>query len=291
MKTNKFYIYKYKMNLTNLSKDTIILTALNLDFPSILKLCKTSSIFNKNICKNNDFWIKMLLRDFNLEYEYLSRNYILTPKDYYLSIIYYNKLSPNDALKEVSKKGDISLIDFYIKMGAYDWNAGLEGAAKGGYIDLVDFYIQKGANFFDRGLDEAIKNGHRDIVNFLLSKGASSMSALFNSAKYGHKDLVELFIARGYADLNSALHGAVVGGHKDLVEFIISKGANDWNGSLELAIERGRRDLSSKEPISDRYLVDLFISKYPKFSWVSDIFVEIAEKYNQPELADYLRTF
>jgi len=41
--------------------------------------------------------------------------------------------------------GHLELVEFFIEMGANDWNSGMTGAARGRHKELVKFFISKGA--------------------------------------------------------------------------------------------------------------------------------------------------
>ena len=60
----------------NAPKDVIILIALELDTPEILKLCRTSKKFNNALCKNDFFWLRK-------DYPYLNISNV--KKDKYIS--------------------------------------------------------------------------------------------------------------------------------------------------------------------------------------------------------------
>ena len=58
------------MDITNLSKDTLFLLALDLGLPDILNLCKSFKRANKFICENPEFWRKKISIEFpNLDYD------------------------------------------------------------------------------------------------------------------------------------------------------------------------------------------------------------------------------
>ena len=50
--------------MNSLPDDVIIYTALVMDIPQVLKLCSTSSRFNRIICNNQKYWMNKLLIDF-----------------------------------------------------------------------------------------------------------------------------------------------------------------------------------------------------------------------------------
>jgi Leucine-rich repeat (LRR) protein len=71
--------------MENRTREELLLIALHLDIPDILKLCKTSKIVNKKLCQNADFWRRIILRDFpDFKFETLLPELnSLFPKDVY----------------------------------------------------------------------------------------------------------------------------------------------------------------------------------------------------------------
>ena len=57
------------MSLENLNKDELILIALELDTPSLLKLCQSNKRFNNIVCNNQNMWRNKLIKDFPVYYE------------------------------------------------------------------------------------------------------------------------------------------------------------------------------------------------------------------------------
>ena len=56
-----------------LPKDILLKTALDLDLPDILSLCKSDEKINEKLCEseNNLFWIEKLQKDFYVNYNKL----------------------------------------------------------------------------------------------------------------------------------------------------------------------------------------------------------------------------
>lgn len=79
--------------MENITRDTLILIALNLDIPELLHLCNINSKFNKLLCKNNTFWMNKLHNDypetigFNFNTEDYKSLYFLKKS---FDIIYFN---------------------------------------------------------------------------------------------------------------------------------------------------------------------------------------------------------
>lgn len=50
--------------MDTLSKDTLILLAMELNYSDIIKFCSTSKKINKYVCQNNDFWRNRLYKEY-----------------------------------------------------------------------------------------------------------------------------------------------------------------------------------------------------------------------------------
>ena len=61
--------------MESLSKDTLILLAMELDYADILKFCQTSKKINRYVCKNNDFWRNKLYLTYPLARKIESEDY------------------------------------------------------------------------------------------------------------------------------------------------------------------------------------------------------------------------
>ena len=71
-------------------KDVLVLLAIDLDLPDILRFCKAYPNVDENICNNKHFWIRKLNKDFNKEkddFKYLK----LSPRKLY-ELLYSLKL-------------------------------------------------------------------------------------------------------------------------------------------------------------------------------------------------------
>jgi hypothetical protein len=66
-----------------MQKDTLILTALNLEIPDILSLCRSSAKFNDYICNNENFWRQKFNRDYPILVPYLNTEININHKDLY----------------------------------------------------------------------------------------------------------------------------------------------------------------------------------------------------------------
>ena len=101
------------------SKDELILIALHLELPELLRFCNTNKIINDKVCKNADVWRRVVLRDFpGFKFESLNSELReLFPKEIYTLLytirvwkldIDVNQLYSEQNLK--SDKKDITVI-------------------------------------------------------------------------------------------------------------------------------------------------------------------------------------
>ena len=98
--------------LKNVSKDVLILFAMELDLPDILNLCFTEKRIDKNICKNNSFWFNKLLKDYNIEEEVTEakERYFLTTKEL--------EDDPQSVFKQALRDKNLVLVKKAVKKGA-----------------------------------------------------------------------------------------------------------------------------------------------------------------------------
>lgn len=73
-------------------------------------------------------------------------------------------------LTGAARGGHKELIDYFIGLGANNYNHGMAQAAAGGQLNIIDYMISKGANKFDEALDYAIRFDRLTSTKYLLSK-------------------------------------------------------------------------------------------------------------------------
>jgi len=113
-----------------------------------------------------------------------------------------------------------------------------------GHRHLIEFFVSLGANNWNMAMGFAADGGHRDLVEFFIYRGADDWKlGLVKAARGGYVELTQFFIAKGGGDWNIAMREAAVTGHRYLVDMAISNGADDWNLGLEGAVEGGQLDL------------------------------------------------
>jgi hypothetical protein len=115
----------------------------DMDDRTLLEFCQVSK-YTRELCKNELFWKKRLIRN----YGEFNKNRDRTWKQFYLKIIYYLDKYPilDNALYYISIEGikNLDLVKFFLVRGA-NINRGLLGAAVGGHKNLVEFYVNNGA--------------------------------------------------------------------------------------------------------------------------------------------------
>ena len=117
--------------------------------------------------------------------------------------------------------GHTNIMNFLIKQGVNDWNAGLQGACQGGHMELIELFINKGANSWNWGLFGAACNGHMNAVQLMIDKGANDWNtgllhclrgflSFYDKPELDYKEIINLMIDKG-ADLELCIYRATMG--------------------------------------------------------------------------------
>lgn len=148
---------------------------------------------------------------------------------------------------EFSSEGDKKdLIRFFVSKGSTNWNAGLIGAARGGSLSLIRAFEGKGADAWARAFNANASNDNASvpILEYLSSKGPVNYNTSLTAASFNNKEAVVRYLRdHGAHDLNRAMITAVKNWNITIVVYLIMKGANDWNGGLAAATYAGNNDL------------------------------------------------
>jgi len=100
------------MQFDKLTRDSLILTGLELDLPEIINFCKSDVRLDQIICKNDSFWMNKLIKDYPQTYKKLSemdkknfrkyyeRAYNITNGNYNSSKIYTSKSLTDEIMKQ-----------------------------------------------------------------------------------------------------------------------------------------------------------------------------------------------
>ena len=79
------------MNVTDLTRDTLFLLALELDVPDLLNLCKTYSKIDDLICQRKDIWIAKLKPFYSS----------VQPEDIFLDVKSFRAMIPNSSVSDI----------------------------------------------------------------------------------------------------------------------------------------------------------------------------------------------
>jgi len=250
-----------------MDKQSLILIALHLDLPDILRYCTASKKVNESICKNSSFWVTKMKQDFG----YVS-DHTKEARDQYLILynIYELKRDPDAWSKLAYKKGYKDLSKFIIidnaKSGYGDFWQSLQEAAKRNDMEHINFILDKFPTmsliFGGKG---AASSGNISLVLYFMEKHMERLPKM----KFPTMHLRDDFIIQSlvgstksdkakeifdylYPTLNEntkndekerhygILHEAANNGKEDMVYYLIDLGFNNWNGGLEGAARNSK---------------------------------------------------
>ena len=152
--------------MDKLSRDELLLIALEMDTPSLLNLCRSYKLFNNSVCKQDRIWIDKLKK----EYGFVFTGEITkdrTPRMYY-NLFYQQPPDFNfeyDAYSSSLWLGNIRLI----KYDNLYQNTILE-AIRLGFDDIVLYFLDKIKSVFSEIIYYAARFGNSSIFDFLLKK-------------------------------------------------------------------------------------------------------------------------
>lgn len=156
----------------------------------------------------------------------------------------YNMLL-NDGLFFSCSSGIMDVVLHLIKLGANNWERGLEGGCfcnddrfGDGQMSIINYMIEKGATNWKDGLYYACVTGYIDVIKLMLEKDITNINYGLKEACWcGDIDVVNFFIQKGANDWNGGLYHACNSNSIDIVKLMIKHGANNWNSGLEGACE------------------------------------------------------
>jgi hypothetical protein len=276
--------------LSTLSKDTLILLALELNLSDLTNFCRSNKRANDLVCNNPTFWIYKLKKDFN--YSFFGKPDMLrNPKKYYNLIKkdVYVDWKARDAVET----GDKDLVKYFINRGA-KLNWALEKASEREKMDMINFLISEGSKDWKYGLRGAVTIGNLELVNFFLRKGINDFDLIemglnvSGGAIRNSKELFDYFLQilknkngnikeilnNHYGPLYEAARASNI----DMVTYLIKLGANNWRSGLKGAAG-GEKDVALD-------LVKLFINKIEderKYSEKEDEKDDLEKEYLQKE--------
>lgn len=252
-------------NFDKLPKDILVSIAIELDFPQIVNFCKTSKRFNESICKNENFWISKLNKDYEIKFD---PNKIGSARKYYEYITQQIRETIN--MEELAMRAvencNLDLLDYALKGGAENLYIELtEKAAIYGCLDILVFLLysfEYNENNKLRLLKLSAENGNLRVVKFLVEEfgvdPAGNENMALRVASQNNKLNVVSYLLQQGVDINSgpntgnALVLAALLGDVDTVKFLIENNADpNFNHGIPLiaAIQQKRLDII-------RYLVE-----------------------------------
>lgn len=177
--------------------DLIILNQLN--DKDLLNFCRVSK-YARKLCQNEDLWRNRFVSKYG--FYKITRTW----KNFYLSILIYLNSNKEmlEGLREIDvgffnaiQKGDKEAINFFISIGAQNWNLGLEAAASVNDLEMANFFLDKGADELDSALKFAAEGNHLDMIKLLADKGADVNDALFDAVRNDCLNLIKIYLEYG----------------------------------------------------------------------------------------------
>ena len=239
--------------------------------------------------KENESWKRFFLRTIyyisklkDFKYEYKEGDFEMQYR-----LLYHNK-SMNKLLVEAASNGELPLVKYALKNGAYLHflqHSAVRNAAAEGHLDIVRYLIEQGANIPPQALIESVANGHFDVVKYLVGEKNVSPNdvALTRAVLFERKDIVKYLIEHGAnvrAENDYALRWAARAGHFDLVKLLVEKGANihaENDYALLWAVENGHFDI-----------VKFLIEHGADISTYNNKPLRIAKEFGRTEIYNYL---
>jgi ankyrin repeat protein len=160
-------------------------------------------------------------------------DYIPTPSYFPKRANDETKKGLNHILFSYSFLNDEKGIKLFLEKGA-DKNSGLMGAVSAKNKKLIEYFISLGANDFNTSVYVASSNNDKELVDYFLNKGGSTEEAMGGAVIGNHKDMIEYLLEKGATieDLNYALMNAKT---PEMVDFLKEKGANNFEKGLSRA--------------------------------------------------------
>jgi len=143
------------------------------------------------------------------------------------------------SLQVNSQEGNLPVVEYLFKKGAFIHNDSLRGSSQNGHFDVVKFLVQNGSNVNLPGgktLFMSSQNGHLEIVKYLVQNGASvshpdNMNPVYGSSICNHLEIVEYLVQNG-ADVNQPMNGhtplyvSCQKNYLPIVEYLVQNGAD-----------------------------------------------------------------
>lgn len=143
--------------MDKLGKDVLVMIALDYDLPTILSFCSSSKRFNNVICKNNNFWISKLRKDFDIDY---------------LQSTFYKNLPEDPILRKKSIELGVPARHYYKHLMSLldQYNYLIEFGIDVNDLDIVKVGVKLG-KIRNSTMDYAFKYATPEIFEYLLNHG------------------------------------------------------------------------------------------------------------------------
>ena len=218
--------------LSTLPPDVLLDVARRLSYLDIIRLCRTSSVFNQLFCIENfgNLWKYLYHRD-------ISTHRLPASGDYYLAYrvaiqgipgirpILQIPVPPLPSFRQPSTRPQIQPSTRSQRQRVSQarpsqklLNQRLEYAVRNGYEKLAEDLLDQGANNYDDAMALAALNGYSDLVDLMLSRGATNYNqTMVQAASGGHEDIIDQMLALGATHIDQVVVLAAREGHWNIV--------------------------------------------------------------------------
>lgn len=178
----------------------------------------------------------ILLGDYDLYLFHAARNQNLAMIKHLLSL----DANKNDGLEGAAASGDMTLVEYFVSLGATNWDTALYYSAKHAkslsqHEKVFDYLIGKGANIF-HGLAGAAAGGNLDILKHFINLGANDFQVALEAASDFNKYEIAKYLLSLpdiQFDLDMAVLIAIEHVNIDLIKLFIEHGANNFELYIE----------------------------------------------------------
>ncbi len=246
-------IRKIEIGINSLPADVLRLFALQLPYENVIKFCRTSKRFNREICQNNIFQIEYGLHHLTSYKSKLPRdkegNYVVLKELHKINKLIYLHIGSHtiDKLFEYIVSRNYDQFIKNMKWGKIDRGLLLEFVSGYGDLDMV-MYLLKDNIYMDHkigALHKAIQKGHLEIIEYFPKHGVDiTDKASRVAAESGNIEILKYLMERINIDINECdlIGQAARSGNLDMIKYVIELGSNPraYNDSAIIdAAERG----------------------------------------------------
>ncbi len=216
-------------NITTIHPDAIRLLAYNLDYPSIVKLCRSNKRFNEIICSNNLFQ-----KNYGLRYLTSHEDRLPQKEGKYEVLKELDKISKKDRGYLVEKGYDIYIKNLDLTQEEKDLF--LRDASYFNYTDIAKYLVDEGADLNADYLFSTITplmfaatNNNLELVKYLVKNGANidvdNNSVIKDAAERGELELVKYLIENyDESEIENVIkivsYSATSKGHLNIIKYL-----------------------------------------------------------------------